>query len=200
MKICPACEEPAGANVKFCPKCGGALPEQTVAQGTVCSSCGKQNSIGTKFCADCAAKLPAAIAEEEAAKRKDEIVLSNWDTTLPTFPKWCYGGYDLRLELCSTDANGNPYYAFNVNGVGMAELGQYKQLLKQNGFRPAGQYPSESQLFKRVNGVVYNFDSEDPFSGGSNCIGVGFAVREPIGGFDYVEAPKPKGIKGLFGF
>ena len=48
-----------------------------------------------------------------------------------------------------------------------------------------------------MNGIVYNFDSEEPFAGGSDGIGVGFGVREPSSGFDYVK-PEPKKPWGGF--
>jgi hypothetical protein len=205
MKICLACGEPANADVKFCPKCGAELPAQTAAQGAVCSSCGKQNDIGTKFCADCGAKLPSAIAEEQAMQTKSEAVLVQWDTLLPQYPKWCCGGYDLGLEQVAESDGGYPYYSFSVCGVGQNEVGQYRQLLKQNGFRPAGRYPDEGQLFKRVSGLVYNCDIEHAFDV-SEYISLGFTVREPNGGFDYVK-PEPTqkkstgfgGLGGLFG-
>ena len=138
MKICHACQEPAGADVTFCPKCGAELPAQTVAQGAVCTGCGKQNDIGTKFCAGCGTKLPFAIEEENAAKQRDEVVLAKWDALLPQYPRWCFGGRELSLEVTHTDENGNNYYSFYAGGVGSVELEQYKQLLKQNGFRTAG--------------------------------------------------------------
>ena len=55
MKVCPKCNTPTTADKKFCPQCGEALPEETVAQGAVCPSCGKQNSLDTRFCQDCGA-------------------------------------------------------------------------------------------------------------------------------------------------
>ncbi|MDR1464293.1 MAG: zinc ribbon domain-containing protein [Oscillospiraceae bacterium] len=197
MKICPACGEAAGAQTKFCPKCGGAMPEQTVAQGAACPSCGKQNDIGTKFCADCGAKLPAAVAEEQAAQAKSANAMAEWDRLLPQYPKWQFGGYDYRLERLD-DYNGAPYYQFAANGVGRAELEQYRQFALSSGFRPAGQYPDQYQLFKRVDGVVYNIDLEHAFD--SDGMSLYFTTREPNGGFDYVKPePKPKSGGGLFG-
>ena len=205
MKICSACGEPANAETKFCPSCGAELPEQTVAQGSICSNCGKQNDIGTKFCADCGAKLPVAIAEEQAAKNRDDLVLAQWDTMLPQYPKWNLGGHDMSIEHISDSDSGYPYYGFSVSGVGVREVEQYNQLVMQNGFRPAGQYPSNSQLYKRVDGLVYNFSSEHAFDI-SECISLYFTIQEPTGGFDYVK-PEPTqkkstgfgGIGGLFG-
>lgn len=98
MKICPSCGEGAGKDVKFCPKCGAKLPEQTVAEGAVCPSCGKQNAVGTKFCQDCGTKLPGAVAEEQAAQAKADVVMAEWDQKLPQYPKWCFGGKDFNME------------------------------------------------------------------------------------------------------
>jgi rRNA maturation endonuclease Nob1 len=203
MKICPACEEPANADVKFCPKCGSELPAHTVAQGAACTACGKENNIGTKFCAGCGVKLPGAIAEEQAAKLKDENVLAGWDALIPQYPKWNLGGHNLNLEESGETDGGYPYYCFSVSGVGAREIEQYKQLLKQNGFRPAGQYPDEAQLFKRVDGLVYNCDTEHAFDV-SEYVSIYFTVREPSGGFDYVklekaEPTKSQGLGGLEG-
>jgi hypothetical protein len=198
MKICPACGEAAGAQVKFCPKCGSALPEQTVAQGAVCTSCGKQNSVGTKFCADCGTKLPAAAQEEQAAQARNANAMAQWDSLLPQYPKWQFGGQDYRIERLD-DYEGAPYYQFVAQGVNQAQLEQYRQLALASGFRPAGQYPDQYQLFKRVDGVVYNIDLEHAFDGGG--LSLYFTAREPGGGFDYVKPQndqKPKS-GGLFG-
>ncbi|MDR0839907.1 MAG: zinc ribbon domain-containing protein [Christensenellaceae bacterium] len=195
MKICPACGEPASAQTKFCPSCGATLPNETVAAGAVCPSCGKQNDIGTKFCADCGAKLPAAVAEEHAAQARTEATFAQWDTLLPQYPKWQFGGRNFELERLD-DYDGAPYYQFFADGAGQAELAQYRQLLLDNGFRPAGQYPDQSQLFKRVDGVVYNVDLEHAFD--SDGMTLYFTVREPSGGFDYVKPEKKSQSGGLF--
>ena len=163
MKICPACGEGAPAETTFCPSCGARMPEQTVAQGAVCSFCGKQNNIGVKFCSDCGAKLPAAIAEEEAAFAKDAAELAKWDTLLPQYPKWRFGGHDISLEHGGETENGMPYYYFSVLGVGNNELQQYRVLLKENGFIKAGEYPSDDMLYKMIDGKCYCFESAEPF-------------------------------------
>ena len=200
MKICPACNAPAGADVKFCPECGAGLPEQTVAQGSVCTNCGKQNNIGIKFCADCGTKLPAAIAEERAAQQRDAATLAKWEELLSQYPKWNQGGRNINLETQGMGDNGYPYYSLYVDGVGVPQITGYSQLLKQHGFRPAGEYPSEQQLFKRIDGVVYSFDAEHAFEGGSDTVCLYFTAREPHGGFDYVkpEPKKPTTLRGLF--
>ena len=197
MKICPACGEGASAETKFCPSCGATMPEQTVAQGAVCSSCGKQNNVGVKFCSDCGSKLPAAIAEEQAAQAKDAAALAQWDTMIPQYPKWCFGGYDISLEYGGTNDNGMPYYHFNVLGVGDSELQQYRSLLKQNGFVKAGEYPSEDMLYKMIDGKCYCFESAEPFA--SEYMGVSFGISEPSGGFYYTKPEKKNTGGGLFG-
>ena len=203
MKICPSCGEAAGAEVKFCPKCGGKMPEQTVAQGAVCPSCGKQNSVGTKFCSDCGTKLPSAVAEEQAAQAKDEAALADWDRLLPQYPKWCCGGQNIEFD---TQSDGTTDYcvlniSFGNGGNGEAALNQYRQLLIQNGFHQAGQYPSIHQLFKKIDGVCYCFSSENCFDGGTDYLTVYFMKQEPSGGYDYVksEPKKSTGFKDLFG-
>jgi RNA polymerase subunit RPABC4/transcription elongation factor Spt4 len=198
IKICPKCQQGAGADKKFCPACGTALPEQTLGAGAACKDCGKQNDIGTKFCAGCGAKLPIALQEEQAAKMRDGNVMQNWTTMLPQYPQWTCGGYDFCLEENGTDDKGRPYYHFGAMGVSQSNLNAYREILKQNGFRTAGEYPSEDALFKRINGVVYCFDSGDPFVDPGH-LGVSFGIREPHGGFDYVK-PEKKEKKGLFGF
>ncbi len=201
LKVCPGCQQPAAADQKFCPSCGTKLPEQTLAQGAVCPGCGKQNSIGMKFCSDCGTKLPAAVAEEEAAASRDAAVMAQWVEKLPQYPKWSCGGNGFDLEdygeyirFCA-DFRGNAAAAQNA-------LHQYREILTQNGFRPAGQYPSEGQLFSRIGGVVYNVDLEHSFDGDPDCVSISFCKREPQGGFDYVK-PEPKknpNLKDLFRF
>ncbi len=190
-KICPGCGQPTTAEKTFCPACGAKLPEQTVAEGAVCPSCGKQNTIGTKYCEDCGTKLPAAVAEEQAQRAKDEAELNQWDTMLPQYPKWTCGGSEYNLEEYDP---GVIYFSAGYNGDTNAAhraLEQYRQILIADGFRPAGQYPSPGQLFKRIDGVVYNADTEHGFEGDPDRLSIGFCIREPHGGFDYVK-PEPK--------
>ena len=68
---------------------------------------------------------------------------------------------------------------------------QYRQILLANGFRMAGQSQHIEQLFKRIDGVVYNVDTEHCFEGDPDFATIGFCIREPYGGFDYVK-PEPK--------
>lgn len=205
MKVCPDCGQPASADQKFCPHCGGKLPEQTLAQGAVCPNCGKQNGLGMRFCADCGTKLPAAIQEEQAQQAKDAAELAQWDALLPQFPKWTCGGREYNLEEYEPG-----YFGFSAGFEGNTQaayraVDQYRQLLQQNGFRPAGQYPSVEQLYKRVDGVVYNVDTEHCFEGDPDRACIGFCQREPYGGFDYVK-PEPKkqptlnDLKNMFKF
>ncbi len=191
VKICPACQEPTSMDKKFCPNCGAKLPELTVAQGAVCSSCGKQNTIGTKFCSDCGAKLPAALAEEAEEAARGEAVLAKWDTQLSVFPKWNCGGIPVDIEMIEPDQ-----YIFTVDFKGdrtgaMQAVAQYRQLAQQKGFHPAGQYPGKENLYNKINGVCYHIDTEHCFDGDADCPTLGFGIREPYGGYDYVK-PEPR--------
>ncbi|MBQ3501512.1 MAG: zinc ribbon domain-containing protein, partial [Oscillospiraceae bacterium] len=202
MKICPGCGETVTADKKFCPHCGTKLPEQTVAEGYVCPGCGKQNSIGTKFCQDCGTKLPAAVAEEQAQLMKDDAVMAEWNEKLAAFPKWIFGGKDYYIE--EYDAGTFGFSARFATPVGaQAAVRQYREVLLQNGFRQAGQYPNMEHLYKRTDGIVYHADTEHCFEGDPECPQIYFDRSEPTGGFDYVK-PEPKkqlelkDLKGLF--
>ena len=194
MKVCPNCNKPTTADKKFCPDCGTQLPEQTVAQGAVCPNCGKQNTIGTKFCQDCGTKLPAAIAEEQAQADRNAAVMAQWDAKLPQYPKWTCGGD--RMYINDYDENGHGFEVEFKNNPSAARraVEQYRQILLANGFRQAGQYPSIEQLFKRIDGVVYNVDTEHCFEGDPDFATIGFCIREPYGGFDYVKSESKRGF------
>ncbi len=201
LKICPVCGKGATAEKSFCPACGEKLPEKTVAEGAVCNSCGKQNPVGTKFCTDCGAKLPSAIEEETAQKIKDDNVIAQWSNLLDVYPVWNCGGKNYNIEdygdhiMFSADFENNDYAARNA-------VEQYRQLLLQNGFRQAGQYPAPEHLYKKIDGVCYHVDTEHCFEGDSDCPCIYFLTGEPTGGFDYVkpEPKKPLGFKDLFNF
>ena len=202
VKVCPNCQQPTSADKKFCPSCGTKLPEQTLAQEAVCPGCGKQNSIGMKFCDACGTKLPATVAQEEAAAARDAAVMAQWDEKLPQYPKWSCGGGEMNIEDYGSD--GYMFSAgFNGNtAAAHRAVEEYRQILLQNGFRQAGQHPSMEQLFKRINGVVYNVDTEHCFEGDPDRACIGFCAREPYGGFDYVK-PEPKkkaNLLDLFNF
>ena len=190
-KVCPNCGKPNGADKKFCSDCGTKLPEQTLAQGALCINCGTQNGIGTKFCQNCGAKLPATVQEEELKAQKNAAVMSEWDFKLPQYPRWTCGGTKISLEDYG-DNNFMLNACFNGNSQqAQRAVEEYRQILLQNGFRQAGQHPSIQQLFKRIDGVVYNVDTEHCFEGDPDCACIGFCIREPYGGFDYVK-PEPK--------
>ncbi len=201
LKQCPACDAMVSSEKTFCPHCGAKLPEQTVAQGAVCTSCGKQNSIGTKFCEACGAKLPAAIAAEQATAAKDAAVLQEWDQKLSQYPKWNCGGIYYHIE--PYDVN---QFAFSASFEGdhftaKQAVHQYRELLLQNGFVQAGQYPSQEHLYKMINGLCYHVDTEHCFEGDADCPSIYFSQDEPTGGFYYVK-PEPKKkptFKDLFG-
>ena len=201
IKICPSCGQPADSDKKFCPSCGTRLPEETLAQGAVCPSCGKQNSIGTKFCSDCGTRLPAAIQEEQAAEARKASVMNEWDEKLSAYPKWNCGGNEYYIEQYDTDQ-----FSFSArlatDHAAQNAVRQYREYLQQNGFRPAGQYPSAQHLYKMQDGICYHVDTEHCFDGDSDCPVIYFSVGEPHGGFYYVkpEPKKPVGLKDLFNF
>ncbi len=197
MKVCPECGAPAGADQTFCPQCGTKLPEQTLAQGAQCPSCGKQNNLGAKFCSDCGAKLPAAIAEEQAAAERNAAVMAQWEEKLPQYPKWTCGGQDFAIE----EMDGGyimfaPSFEGEVNQAHIA-VREYRELLLQNGFQQAGQYPSQEHLYKKTDGVCYHVDTEHCFDGDPDCPCIYFNIAEPPGGYDYVK-PEPRKKVSLF--
>ena len=196
LKVCPECGQPTSADKKFCPGCGAKLPEQTLGESAVCPACGKQNSVGTKFCQDCGTKLPIAIAEEQAKQAKDAQELAQWDNLLPGFPKWNCGGSGYNLEeyepgIVSFSAG------FGGNSVAAQRaVEQYRQVLLQNGFQQAGQYPSMNHLYKKENGQCLHVDTEHCFESDADRAYIGFDHNEPYGGFDYVK-PEPKKSKDI---
>lgn len=200
MKVCPNCNTTTSADKKFCPECGTQLPEQTIAEGSICPSCGKQNSVGTKFCQDCGTKLPAAIALEEAQKNKDQEVLNEWAQWMPQVPVWNCGGSQYNLDEYERNSYGFSAGYDGSHRDARRAVEAYRDYLKTNGFREAGQYPNEQHLYKRVDGVVYHVDTEHCFEGDSDRACIYFNQSEPTGGFDYVK-PEPKkkfGFSDLF--
>ncbi len=197
MKVCPSCGEAATADKAFCPSCGAKLPDMTVADGAVCPSCGKQNTVGTKFCSGCGTKLPAAVAEEEARAGRDAAAMQEWDARLSQYPKWNCGGTDFCIEE-HTPGYLSFYPNFEGNNAKARQaVESYRQLLLENGFREAGEYPSKEHLYKKVDGVCYHVDTEHCFDGDPDCPQIGFDTNEPSGGFDYVK-PEPKKKTGIF--
>ena len=201
MKVCPKCNTPTTADKKFCPQCGEALPEETVAQGAVCPSCGKQNTLDTKFCQDCGTKLPIAVAEEKRAAEQDAAVMLEWDQKLSAFPKWNCGGHQYNLEQY-----GGSDYVFTAgfdgnHGAALQAVEQYRQTLLENGFREAGQYPSPEHLYKMENDICYHVDTENCFEGDNDRPSIGLGTGEPLGGFYYEksEPKKKRSWKDLFG-
>ena len=191
MKVCPNCNKPTTADKKFCPDCGTQLPEQTVAQGAVCPNCGKQNAIGTKFCQDCGTKLPAAIAEEQAQAYRNAAVMAEWDQYLSHYPKWSCGGSEFNIEEYDP---GCFEFRANFNGNHQAAcraVDEYRQILLQNGFRQAGEYPCIEHLYKMENGVCYHVDTGMCFEASPDSPSIAFNIQEPRGGFNYVK-PEPK--------
>ncbi len=198
MKLCPKCQTPASAENTFCPNCGAKLPEETLAQGSVCTQCGRQNTIGTKFCAGCGAKLPSAVAEENAAAENNAAVLARWQEVMPQYPTWNGGGTYMEIEKI------DDYYRFDVrcedDYAAQSAVDKYRELLQQNGFRKAGQYPDIMHLYKKVDGRCYHVDTEHCFDGRGDSPSIYFNIAEPTGGYDYVkpEAKKSFGLKDIF--
>ena len=201
IKICPGCQKTVSADKKFCPECGERLPEHTIAQGAVCTSCGKQNEIGTRFCQDCGTKLPVAIQEEEMSAKKNAAAMEEWEQEIPQYPKWVCGGDEIHIENYGEGAYGISVVFRNNPQAAQRAVEEYRKILLANGFRTAGQHQSIEQLFKRIDGIVYNADTEHCFEGDPDTACIGFCIREPYGGFDYVK-PEPKksvSIKDLLG-
>ncbi len=191
MKLCPQCNQPSTADKTFCPECGAKLPEQTVAEGAVCPNCSKQNAIGTKFCQDCGQKLPAAVQEEQAQADRNAAVMAEWDQYLSHYPKWSCGGSEFHIEEYDPDCF---EFRANFNGNNQAArraVEEYRQLLLQNGFRQAGEYPCIEHLYKMENGVCYHVDTGMCFEASPDSPSVAFNIQEPRGGFNYVK-PEPK--------
>ena len=199
MKVCPNCNKPTTADKKFCPECGTQLPEQTVAQGAVCPNCGKQNAIGTKFCQDCGTKLPAAIAEEQAQADRNAAVMAEWDQYLSHYPKWSCGGSEFNIEEYDPGCFEFRAYFNGNNQAARRAVDEYRQILLQNGFRQAGEYPCIEHLYKMENGVCYHVDTGMCFEASPDSPSIAFNIQEPRGGFDYVK-PEPKKKKSFFGF
>ena len=191
MKVCPNCNKPTTADKKFCPDCGTQLPEQTVAQGAVCPSCGKQNAIGTKFCQDCGTKLPAAIAEEQAQADRNAAVMAEWDQYLSHYPKWTCGGSEFNIEEYDPGCFEFRAYFNGNNQAARRAVDEYRQILLQNGFRQAGEYPCIEHLYKMENGVCYHVDTGMCFEASPDSPSISFTIGEPHGGFNYVK-PEPK--------
>ena len=198
MKICPKCQTPSPADKTFCPNCGAKLPEETLAEGAICPQCGKQNTIGTKFCSSCGAKLPFALAEEKAEADKNAAVLAKWAEKMPQYPVWNCGGTDFELEEGDNWIKFSVFFATEAEGE--RSIPAYRELLKANGFREAGQYPDKAHLYKKSGGICYHVDTEHCFEGSMNRPDIWFNHSEPIGGFDYVktEAQKKGSWRDLF--
>lgn len=127
--------------------------------------------------------------------------MNRWDALLPCYPRWCCGGKNYCIEdmdgyiLFSADFEGNSYSAEQ-------SVVQYRNLLMQNGFIQAGQYPDIAHLYKRVDGTVYHVDTEHCFEGDPDCPNIYFSIDEPAGDYDYVkpEPKKPTSFRDLLRF
>ena len=191
IKICPSCGEGATADKKFCQKCGTALPEQSVTESAVCGKCGTQNHVGSKFCQSCGEKLTAAVVQEQITANNNAAVMAEWDQYLSHYPKWSCGGSEFNIEEYDP---GCFEFRANFNGNHQAArraVDEYRQILLQNGFRQAGEYPCIEHLYKKENGVCYHVDTGMCFEASPDNPSIAFNIQEPRGGFDYVK-PEPK--------
>ena len=140
-----------------------------------------------------------ATETKEQAERNEAVMLE-WDEKLNTYPKWICGGDELSIEEYGDNAyRFSAVFRDNPQAARKA-VEEYRHILLACRFREAGQYPNKEQLYKRVNGIVYNVDIEHCFEGDDDCASIGFYQREPHGGFDYIK-PKPKkkfSLKDLF--
>ncbi len=200
MRVCLECDEAVKGDMKFCPKCGAKLPEKTVTELALCSKCGKQNVPGTDFCGECGAKLPYKEMMEERQIRKDQEVLSKWSENLSCYPAWSCGGNEYVIERLEDNIfQFSAWFEKDPDGAKKA-VDQYAQILRDNGFRKAGQYPSDHHLYKMVDRVCYHVDLEHCFESGADTANIYFLPNdEPTGGFDYVKPEPKKKSGGLFG-
>ncbi len=195
-KICPSCGRPNGADKKFCADCGTKLPEQTLAEGAVCTECGTQNGIGTKFCQNCGAKLPATLQEEQAQADRNAAVMAEWDEKLAHYPKWTCGGAEFNIEEYDPGCFEFRAYFKGNSPAAHRAVEEYRQILLQNGFRQAGEYPNIENLYKMEDGVCYHVDTGMCFESSADSPSISFDIREPRGGFNYVK-PEPKKKTGF---
>ena len=164
----------------------------------VCPNCNKPTTADKKFCPECGTKLPAAIAEEQAQADRNAAVMAEWDQYLSHYPKWTCGGSEFNIELYDHGCVGfTAFFKGNVNAAHRA-VDEYRQILLQNGFRQAGEYPCIEQLYKMENGVCYHVDTGMCFEASHDSPSISFNISEPRGGFNYVK-PEPK-KKSFFGF
>ena len=135
---------------------------------------------------------------DQAAQANDAAVMAEWNEKLPQYPKWSCGGTDYRIE---NDGEYYWFYAHFDNHVeAEAAWNQYRALVKQSGFRPAGANTNDYHFYKMVDGIYYHCGFENFFENDSNTPTIYFDTDEPEGGFDYVkpEPKKPASFKDLF--
>jgi hypothetical protein len=65
-RTCPQCSAAAGAEDRFCAKCGAALPQAVSPRPAACAECGAALGPNDLFCGGCGAKVPDRSAAEAA--------------------------------------------------------------------------------------------------------------------------------------
>ena len=157
----------------------------------ICPSCGEGATADKKFCQSCREKLTAAVVQEQITANNNAAVMAEWDQYLSHYPKWSCGGSEFNIEEYDP---GCFEFRANFNGNHQAArraVDEYRQILLQNGFRQAGEYPCIEHLYKMENGVCYHVDTGMCFEASPDSPSIAFNIQEPRGGFDYVK-PEPK--------
>lgn len=88
MTACPSCGAPAGAEDRFCGRCGSSLddvPQARPSSAGFCSSCGAALEVDDRFCGRCG--RPVRTSETAApipVDQGDEVdFLADWDLEVP---------------------------------------------------------------------------------------------------------------------
>lgn len=135
------------------------------------------------------ANLQQSMENYATQAAKNAAVLSKWAEKLPEYPVWNCGGTYYELEEGDNWIKFSVFFATEAEGE--RSIPAYRELLKANGFREAGQYPDKAHLYKKSGGICYHVDTEHCFEGSMNRPDIWFNNEEPYGGFDYVK-PEPK--------
>lgn len=140
------------------------------------------NKLATEFDQ---AEVSNTLVEEKVEVEIDADVLAKWAEKLPEYPVWNCGGKYYELEEGDNWVKFSAY--FDTEAEGENSVPAYRELLRANGFREAGQYPDKDHLYKKVGGICYHVDMEHCFEGSMNSPDIWFNNEEPDGGFDYVK-------------
>lgn len=89
--------------------------------------------------------------------------LSEWNTKLPGFPIWCFGGREFSINENYTSEDGTTYYYFDAVGATYDDLCAYVSVLKADGF--VQKYKDSDQvLYKDLGGEYLVFSSVEAFN------------------------------------